>query len=168
MAPIVLGEDIGNPLSYSDFPTLFGGIATELGKVIAILGGIMIIVAGIMYLTSAGSSERIGTAKKALMYAIAGIIVGLVALVVTDIIKSTITGTDLTTIIQAIATEIATFITPLAVTMMIVSGGFYLTAGGNPERMKVARTAFIFTVVGLIIGLLSSVMVDLIKNTLGI
>jgi len=81
---------ITNPLGVNDFPALLGKIAIEVGNLIAILGTIMIIVAGILYLTSAGSPERMGTAKKALIYAIAGIAIGLAASTIVSIILNII------------------------------------------------------------------------------
>ena len=87
LASLASAQSIPNPLgSTSDFPTLLGKIADGIGTLIASLGVIMIIVAGIFYLTSAGSPERTGTAKKALIYAIVGIAVGLAAKAITDVI----------------------------------------------------------------------------------
>ena len=63
------------------------GIASAIGPLIASLGSVMIIVAGILYLTSAGSPEKVGTAKKALVYAIAGIAIGLAASSIVQIVK---------------------------------------------------------------------------------
>lgn len=78
---------ITNPIGASDFGTLLTQIATAVGTLIATLGTAMIVVAGILYLTSAGSPERIGTAKKALIYAIAGIAIGLAANAIVSIVK---------------------------------------------------------------------------------
>ena len=84
---LVLAAGIENPLGATkDFGTLLKNIAKEVGKLIITLGSIMIIIAGILYLTSAGSPEKIGTAKKALIYAIAGIAIGLAAEAITGII----------------------------------------------------------------------------------
>ena len=84
------GDGITNPLGSSDFGDLLEKIAIAVGTLIASLGTVMIIVAGILYLTSAGSPERIGTAKKALMYAIAGIVIGLAADAIVSIVKNII------------------------------------------------------------------------------
>ena len=84
---------IPNPLAQggvNNFGDLLGKIATGVGTLIATLGTIMIIVAGILYLTSAGSPEKIGTAKKALTYAIAGIVIGIAASAIVAIIKDII------------------------------------------------------------------------------
>jgi len=69
-----------------NFPDLLGKIATQVGFLIASLGVIMIIVAGIFYLTSGGSPERIGVAKKALIYAVVGIAIGIAAQAIVDIV----------------------------------------------------------------------------------
>ena len=87
LASIALGG-ITDPLNGATFSTILGRIVDEVGKLIATLGTTMIIVAGILYLTSAGSPERVGTAKKALMYAIAGIAIGLAASSIAEIIEN--------------------------------------------------------------------------------
>ena len=55
------------------------GIIPAVAGLVGALSVIMIIVAGILYLTSAGSQEKMLTAKKALIYAIAGIVITLLA-----------------------------------------------------------------------------------------
>lgn len=81
---------LANPIGASDFSELLTDIADAIGTLIATLGGIMILVAGILYLTSAGNPEKIATAKKALIYAITGIVIGLAAGAIVDIIKENI------------------------------------------------------------------------------
>ena len=89
-----LAVSIANPLSgTSTFSALLTKIASGVGTVIASLGAVMIIVAGILYLTSAGSPEKVGTAKKALIYAIAGIAIGLAATSIVEIVKNVIGAT---------------------------------------------------------------------------
>ena len=85
-APLAFGQ-IVNPISSATIPDLLGKIVTAVGQIITSLGVVMIIVSGILYLTSAGSPERIGTAKKALGGAIAGIVVGLFAQAIVEVIK---------------------------------------------------------------------------------
>lgn len=85
---VALGQ-ITAPLGVpKTFPELFTKIATAVGGLIAGLGTVMIIIAGILYLTSAGSPERVGTAKKALIYAVIGIAVGLAAVSIVNIVKN--------------------------------------------------------------------------------
>lgn len=87
------GVVIPNPLArggVNTFGDLLAKIATGVGMLIATLGTIMLVVSGILYLTSAGSPERMGTAKKALIYAIVGIVIGLAAAAIVEIIKNII------------------------------------------------------------------------------
>ncbi len=68
---------IPNLIGASDFKQLLGKIASGVGTLIGALGTIMFIISGIMFLFSAGSPEKINNAKRALVYAIIGIVVGL-------------------------------------------------------------------------------------------
>lgn len=80
---------IPNPLKYNNFgQLLLDGIIPAVAGLIGALSVIMIIVAGILFLTSAGSPERIGTAKKALAYAIIGIVITLISGAIVVTIKS--------------------------------------------------------------------------------
>ena len=79
---------IPNPLGgVNDFGQLLLKIAQAVGVLIGALGTIMIIVAGILFLTSAGSPEKIGAAKKALIYAIIGIVVAVIAGTIVSIVE---------------------------------------------------------------------------------
>ena len=80
---------ICNPLNgVNNFNDLLEKIVTGVGTLIASLGVIMIIIAGILYLTSAGNPERINVAKKALVYAIIGIVIGIAADSIVAIIQN--------------------------------------------------------------------------------
>lgn len=63
-------------------------IMNWLLALVGIFGVIGFAIAGILYLTAAGDEERIGTAKKAMMYSIIGVIVALVGLVALTAAKS--------------------------------------------------------------------------------
>lgn len=81
------GPGIQNPIGIGGFPELLQAIAKGVAALVGGIGVIMIIVAGILYLTSAGSPEKIGTAKKALTYAIIGIAIGLAAPAIVSVIE---------------------------------------------------------------------------------
>lgn len=78
---------IPDPLGGTTFGGLLTKIASGVGGLIASLGAIMIIVAAIFYLTSAGNPQRMGVAKTALIYAIAGIVIGLAAEAIVMVVK---------------------------------------------------------------------------------
>ena len=80
LAGLASGQSITAPAGIpATFPLLLTQIATYVGTFIATLGTIMLIVAGIMYLMSAGNPQKVEAAKKALIYAVAGIVIGLAA-----------------------------------------------------------------------------------------
>jgi len=71
----------------TNFSALLGTVATEVGGVIAGLATVMFIISGIMFVASTANPEMQNTAKKALTYAIIGIVVGLSATAIVNFIK---------------------------------------------------------------------------------
>ena len=89
-----LADGITAPAGVPDnFPQLLTNIASAVGEIVTTLGGIMIIYAGILYLLSAGSPEKVGAAKKAMIYAVAGIVIGLAATTIAAAVNNVIAGT---------------------------------------------------------------------------
>ena len=81
-----------NPIGYGTFPALFTAITNGVAAIIGGLSTIMVIWAGILFLSSGGSTERMGTAKKALTYAIIGIVVSATAAIIVSTIQGWIGG----------------------------------------------------------------------------
>jgi len=80
---------INNPLKHNSIgDLLLNGIIPAVAGIVGALSVIMIIVAGILYLTSAGSPEKMTKAKTALMYAIAGIVITMIAEAIVVTIRS--------------------------------------------------------------------------------
>lgn len=74
-----------NPIGYDTFGDLLTkGILPTVSGIAGSLAVVAIIIAGIFYLTSAGSPTRIETAKKALIYAIVGIVIAIGASAITS------------------------------------------------------------------------------------
>lgn len=67
------------PISAQSFPELIKSITKVVAGLIGGLATIMIIIAGFFFLTSAGIPSRVEAAKKALFFAIVGIVVALIA-----------------------------------------------------------------------------------------
>ena len=51
-----------------------------------------------------------------------------------------------------------------AVIMLVFSGFMFITAAGDPGKVAIARKAFLFVIIGLIIGFLAFSVVDIIRN----
>ena len=73
----------------TSFPILLGNIVKYASGLVATLAVIMIVIAGIVYLTSGGGA-RMETAKKILVYAVAGIVIALAASGIVSTITSII------------------------------------------------------------------------------
>ena len=52
--------------------------------------------------------------------------------------------------------------------MIVVAAYYFLTSGGDPERIKTAKNIIIWTLVGIIILFLSVAFVTLLKEILGV
>ena len=90
---VVFGADsatIDDPLGVGDFGTLFANIAKAVSGIVAGIATIALIISGIMFLFSGGSPDKINTAKRALVYAIIGIVVGLSVGAIIDFVKQTV------------------------------------------------------------------------------
>ena len=82
-AYLALGAGIPNT-GPASFKALFEGIAKAVGGIIAALGTVMFIISGAIYVTSGGNPQRMDLAKKTLIYAIIGMVVGLAATAIVD------------------------------------------------------------------------------------
>ncbi len=58
-------------------------------------------------------------------------------------------------------------IPPIAVLMTLIVGFLFLTSGGNPEKIKLANKVLVFTILGIVVVLLSPGIVALISNIFG-
>lgn len=71
-------------------------------------------------------------------------------------------------LIAEVFRNITIFVAPPIAAVMIIVGAFQmLTAGGNPEKFDRGKKTVFYTVVGLIVVLLGSVIAELIAEILG-
>ena len=78
---------ITNAAGFCDFMANIEALITNIGGSIVIVGWI---IAGILYLTSAGSPEKTGTAKKAMIAAVIGTVLVILAAGAAPLIKDAI------------------------------------------------------------------------------
>jgi riboflavin transporter FmnP len=79
LAGFALAAGLTDPLGGRSAVEVLKNIARWIGYIVAPIGTVMVVIAGILFLTSAGSPERMGTAKKTLIYGIIGMVVGFAA-----------------------------------------------------------------------------------------
>lgn len=77
--------------------TVTGIVSNFMTWILGLVGFLGIIgfaIAGILYLTAAGDEDRIGTAKKAMMWSIVGVIVALLGVVIIQAANTMLGGED--------------------------------------------------------------------------
>lgn len=55
----------------------------------------------------------------------------------------------------------------IAPIMFIISGYFFMTSGGEPEKVRKAKNMFVYTLIGLVVVLTATGMYNLIVSILG-
>jgi hypothetical protein len=155
---------IVDPLNGKTFSSLLSAIVTALQGLLIGLGTLSLVIAGILYVLSAGNPDLAKTAKSALFWGCAGILLGLVATAIVTEVQTAAAAGGLTAIIKSITTTIGSILVPLGSVMVIVSGILYVTSAGDPAKMKAAKTALMYAITGIVIGLAISAIVAFIQN----
>lgn len=73
-------------------------------------------------------------------------------------------GTDLTSLGNKIVNAVWIVFTVIVVIMFVFAGVKFLTASGNPEKIQEARTAFLWGVAGVVVGILAYTIVTVVKS----
>ncbi|OGZ64042.1 MAG: hypothetical protein A3A98_03805 [Candidatus Staskawiczbacteria bacterium RIFCSPLOWO2_01_FULL_40_39] len=83
---------IANPLGANSFGELIANITEYIFGLIAGLAVVMFLWAGILFLTSAGNPGQIEKAKKAALYAVIGLAIGLAGSGLIELVTNIISG----------------------------------------------------------------------------
>ena len=83
---------IGGISTQESFDAILVKVINTVLTVVGSLAILMIIVSGIMYITSAGDSAKVDTAKSWLTYSIVGLVVVLLAYVIVVVVSGALTG----------------------------------------------------------------------------
>ena len=71
-------------------------------------------------------------------------------------------------LLTKIADGVGTLIATLGTIMLIYAGILYLISAGSPDKITKAKTALIYAIIGIIIGLAAKVIVSIIKGIIGV
>ncbi len=69
-------------------------------------------------------------------------------------------------LLAKITTVVGTVIASLGTIMIVVAGILYLTSAGSPEKTKTAKTALIYAVIGIAIGVSASLISSVVNSVL--
>jgi hypothetical protein len=69
-------------------------------------------------------------------------------------------------LLTQIATAVGALVASLGTIFIIWSGILYLTSAGSPEKINKAKTALTYAIIGIVVGVLATTIVEVIKNVL--
>ena len=75
-------------------------------------------------------------------------------------------STDLTTLGTKIANAVWIVFTVIAVISFVVAGILFMTAQGQPEKIASARSAFIWGIAGVVVGIIAFTIINVVKVAL--
>lgn len=167
-----------NPISYTSVEDVGMEVLTFLREVVGVLAVVFIVIGGILYITSRGDSGQTETAKKAITAACIGLALVLAGPSFVETIYVDILDSDLTAIegedpisIPEIAMNVLEFLLSVAGTLAvlaIVYGGVtYFTAAVDTKQADTAKQIILYSVVGIVVILLSLSIVKWVGDALG-
>jgi len=130
------------------------------------LGGaavLVIVYGGIQYITSAGNPEQIKKAKDTIQYGIIGTIIIILSSAIAKFVKNKFSNNPpLEGIINTLINVLLSIAGTLAVLFLIIGGYQYMTSLGNPDQIGKAKNTITYSIIGLIIVILSYVIVKFV------
>jgi len=66
-----------------------------------------------------------------------------------------------------IVKAVGTIIGGIGTIMFIVSGIMFLASAGNPQKMQTAKTALIYAIIGMVVGLSVNAIVSFVQQSVG-
>lgn len=82
----------------------------------------------------------------------------------TETFKNPLSFTSITDMIVAILNIVIIISTPIVVFFLIYAGFMYVTAQGNPEKLKAASSALLYGIIGGVIILAAIPILTIVKN----
>ena len=159
--------EVANPLEYSDVNSLSEQIRKYL---LLIVGGITIIfiaVGGILYIIGGASrNERmVNMAKKALVGAIAGLVIILAAQMILSELYYIVLGKELSfqnlsasQILMRLINFLLAIVGSLFLISMLIGGIWYFSAGADESKIELGRKTITYSIVGITIAIAAMVV----------
>ncbi len=155
--------------------TIVLNVLFDLGLAVGMIAVAMVIYSGYLYITSQGDAAKLAKGKKSLMSAIIGVVIAMGATVIVNTFKIILNintnGWNQGTVTQADVQNAFNWAYGIAglvaVVFIIKSGVDYLMSTGDPSKIKKATQGLIFSVVGLVIVLLASLITGFVIGSVG-
>ncbi len=184
MAASAQSTPLDNPLGANTTPwELFSRIASGLNFVTGVIALVVVVVGGYMILTAAGNSERFGKGKRAVVFAIIGLIVTTASYTILITTINVLTGGSLPSFRSSselvdplsLTNDLSAFgvslyggrvlkfmvqgLGALTVLMFVWAGFLWLTAAGNQTRIEQAKKTLGYAIIGVVLVLSSYIFI---------
>lgn len=94
------------------------------------------------------------------------VVVGIAAAPFLAMAQPSVTISDLPSLVNKIKSVVWTVFGLLAVIAFVIAGILFLTSNGNPEKIAQARNAFLWGVVGVVVGIIAYSIVEIVSTAL--
>lgn len=159
--------ELTSPIDATEFPELlntFAGFLFNLGLVLAPLS---FLVAAFFLLTAAGNPKNIETAKNIAIYTLLGLLIlllarGIIAVVYGIVGEETL---DIGIIIGRVFGYMFWLLIVSSVLSFLLAAYYFLMGGYNEEYRRMGKSVLVFTIVAIVLAILSQGIVELITRT---
>jgi len=155
--------------------TLIGNILKIALGLLAVIFLALIVVAGFGWMTAQGGEEQVKKSQSSMQNAIIGLIITLAAYSLTLFIlpkidtsntanlsfatsvatTANLSSTPLANVIATIIKVVLGFLATIFLVLIVIAGFQWMTAGGNEEQIKSARSRMVNAIIGLVIVLMA-------------
>lgn len=94
--------------------------------------------------------------------------IGILLLPVIALAQPAVNNLNLCQIIQGIEMAVWIVFGAIAVICFVIAGILFLTAGGTPEKVQAARSAFLWGVAGVVVGIIAFSILAIVSSGIGI
>lgn len=133
--------------------------------------------AAFLYLTAAGRTDQIPKANRVMVFTIIGIIIAVISFSIIRLVESLtgftfgaeaqIGGQNVVNLILALVNWFAWIVALAAVVMGLYSAVLFITAVEDEAKIKKAKSVFIYSVIGIIVAILSFGIIELVRSLIG-
>ncbi len=158
----------------TDFNVVIGIIANWIIGLIGAVLAIVILVSAIQMVTSAGSPDRIKSAKDRIYQAMIslGLLISFrVILSLFGILFNGVKTNELSGVNQLLtnaALLLSYIVGGLAVVFVIIGGIQYITSGGSPDKVSSAKKTIVYALGGVLLSLSINVIIATIHTVFGL
>lgn len=174
-----------NPITLgSSIPEVIGKLFMTVGSLLALMAIMMIVFSGFRMLISQGDPEQLKKAKEGIKYSVVGFGISLLSYVIVATIEKFIGASingdpsndkiynplgkaSLVQFLQgSILPNFFGVLGLIALVMVIISGFRYMFAGVNEEQAKKGKESLQWSLIGLVVILLSYVIIKAVESLL--